>query len=215
MRRLTTLALTAPALGLMTALAIGAPASAGSATAQAYLQPINDPNASGEAFVDVQGNKITVTMAATGLVPDQPHAAHIHFGADARHECPTFRMDDTNPRNGRLATLEGVPAYGPVAVSLTEFGATDPGAALAIDRFDTAPGGELTYQRGSIKVSRAVSLAIQTGQAVVVVHGVQYNHTHEYDAGGPSDLNPSLPAEATDPAICGVLEVTSSRGGGR
>jgi hypothetical protein len=138
MRRLTTLALTAPALGLMTALAIGAPASAGSATAQAYLQPINDPNASGEAFVDVQGNKITVTMAATGLVPDQPHAAHIHFGDDARHECPTFAMDDTH-HDHRLATLEGVPAYGPVAVSLTEFGATDPGTALAIERFDTAP----------------------------------------------------------------------------
>lgn len=212
MRRSTAFALTAPALGVMAVLTMGAPASAASATAHATLQPLNDRNASGEAFVDVQGNKITVTMAAEGLVPDQPHAAHIHFGADARHECPTFAMDDTNPENGRLTTGEGVPAYGPVAVSLTEFGPTDPGSALAVDRFDTAPGGDLTYERGSIKVSREVSRAIQTGLAVVVVHGVQYNDTHAYDAGGPSDLDPSLPAEATDPAICGVLDVTASKG---
>ncbi len=60
-----------------------------------------------------------------------------------------------------------------------------------------------------------MSLAIQSGEAVVVVHGVQYNNTTAYDNEEPSDLDPSLPAEATDPAICGVLEVTSSRGGGR
>jgi hypothetical protein len=211
MRSRTALVLATPALAMVAALSFGAPASAASATAQAQLQPINDRNASGQAFVDVQGNKITVTMAAEGLVPGQPHAAHIHFGDDARHECPTFRMDDAD-HDHRLSTLEGVPAYGPVAVSLTEFGPTDPGSALAVARFDTAPGGDLTYERGSIKVSRDVSRAIQTGLAVVVVHGVQYNDTTAYDAGGPSDLDPSLPAEATDPAICGVLEVTSSQG---
>jgi hypothetical protein len=211
MRRTTALAVAAPALAMMAALSIGSPATAGSATAQAQLQPINDEDASGQAFVDVQGNKITVTMAAQGLVADQPHAAHIHFGDDARHECPTFARDDAN-HDHRLTTVEGVPAYGPVAVSLTEFGATDPGSALAISRFDTAPGGELTYQRGSIKVSRDVSRAIQSGEAVVVVHGVDYNEDGQYNGEARSDLDPSLPAEATDPAICGVLDVTSSRG---
>lgn len=49
--------------------------------------------------------------------------------------------------------------------------------------------------------------AILAGQAVVVVHGVDENGSGSYDAGtrGVSDLNPSLPGEATDPALCGVL----------
>jgi hypothetical protein len=211
MRRTTKFALAAPVLGAAAVLSLGGPASAASATAHADLAPVNDMNAGGEAYVDVQGNKISVTIAASGLVPGQPHAAHIHFGAEANHECPSLPSDDAD-MNGRLSTLEGVPDYGPVVVSLTTFGPTDPGSALAVSRFDTAPGGNLSYERGSIKVSREVSRAIQTGLAVVVVHGVQYNGTHAYDAGGPSDLDPNLPAEATDPAICGVLDVTSSQG---
>jgi hypothetical protein len=211
MRRTTKLALAAPVLGAAAVLSLGAPASAASATAHADLAPVNDMNAGGQAYVDVQGNKISVTIAASGLVPDQPHAAHIHFGAEANHECPSLPSDDAD-MNGQLSTGEGLPDYGPIVVSLTTFGPTDPGSGLAINRFDTAPSGNLTYERGSIKVSRDVSRAIQTGQAVVVVHGVQYNDTHAYDAGGPSDLDPTLPAEATDPAICGVLDVISSKG---
>jgi len=208
MRRTTALAITAPALGLVAALTLASPASAGSATTHASLRPVNDHNASGQAFVDVKGDRIMVTMAAHGLVPGQPHAAHIHFGADARHECPVM-SDDTNG-NHHISTTEGVPAYGPVVVSLTTFGPTDPGSALAINRFDTAPHGNLQYERGNIKVSHAVARAIEKGEAVVVIHGVDYNHTAAYDAGGPSDLDPSLPAEATDPAICGVLDVVNA-----
>jgi hypothetical protein len=86
-----------------------------------------------------------------------------------------------------------------------------------VDRFASAASdGDLRYERGSIKVSHEVARAIETGLAVVVVHDVQYNDTEAYDAGGPSDLNAAfgvdLPAEATDPAICGVLDVVSSKG---
>ena len=211
MRRSTAFALTAPALGIAAVLALGTPASAGSATTHAQLQPVNDDDAAGEAFVDVHGNRITVTMAAHGLLADAPHAAHIHFGADASHECPDADADVND--DGRISTSEGQPDYGPIVVSLTTFGPTDPGSGLAIDRFDTAPGGNLSYERGSIKVSHTVARAIRSGEAVVVVHGVDYNGDHEYDGDARSDLDPSLPAEATDPAICGVLDVTSSRGG--
>jgi hypothetical protein len=211
MRRKTAFALTAPVLGLMAALSMGAPASAASATTHADLQPVNDRAASGEAFVDVQGNKISVTVATQGLLAGSPHAAHIHFGADAMHECPG--MDADTDHDGRISTVEGLPDYGPIVVSLTTFGPTDPGSALAVDRFSTAPGGDLSYERGSIKVSHAVAQAIQSGEAVVVVHGVDYNDSGEYDFdAGVSELSSDLPAEATDPAICGVLDVTASRG---
>ncbi len=42
---------------------------------------------------------------------------------------------------------------------------------------------------------------------VVVLHGVDYNDSDAYDFGaGVSDLDSSLPAEATDLAACGVLK---------
>ncbi len=209
MRRKTAFALTAPALGLMAVLSMGAPASAASATTQADLQPVNDDTASGQALVDVQGNKIYVTVATKGLLPNQPHAAHIHFGAEAEHECPGDDADMNG--DGHISTSEGVPDYGPVVVSLTTFGPTDPGSALAIDRFSTAPGGDLSYERGSIKVSPQVRKAITAGLAAVVVHGVSYDADPNYTFGpaGASELDGSLPAEATDPAICGVLEPTA------
>lgn len=187
-------------------LALGAgPALAAGTSVSANLKP--NPGSgvmgSGTAMVQVDGTMITVTMAATGLLANQPHAAHIHFGASARHECPTL-SDDTN-KDGHLNTTEGAPAYGPVVVSLTKTGDTSPASVLAIDRFDTAPGGKLTYERGSITVSQTVATAIANGQSVVVIHGVDYNNDGKYDGTVKSDLNPALPTEATDPALCGVL----------
>ncbi len=113
--------------------------------------PLNGVSGSGTAMVQVDGNQINVTMAASGLLPDMPHAAHIHFAADARHECPVAADDAGN--DGRINTTDGAPAYGPVVVSLTKTGDTSPDSVLAVDRFDTAPGGQLSYQRGSITVA--------------------------------------------------------------
>ena len=135
------------------------------------------------------------------LLADAPHAAHIHFGAEARHECP--RATDDTDGSGTLNTSEGGPAYGPVRVSLTRTGDTSPASGLAVDRFDTAPGGRLSYQRGHIKVSQDVAKAVTEGYAVIVVHGVDHNHDGTYDGATPSDLDPGLPTEATDPALCG------------
>jgi hypothetical protein len=180
-------------------------ATANSADLTASLQPValNGVDGSGTALVTVRGTRIDIAMAASGLLADAPHAAHIHFGADARHECPGASDDlDTS---GTLNTSEGGPAYGPVAVSLTKTGDTSPASALAIDRFDTAPRGNLTYERGQIKVSQDVAKAVTRGEAVIVIHGVDHNHSGAYDGATASDLDPSLPTEATDPALCGVI----------
>lgn len=199
------------AAGAAMALSIG-PAFAADAWVSANLKPVagSDVAGSGTAMVEVDGNRITVTMAANGLLPDNPHAAHIHFGAEARHECPVL-SDDKNG-DGHLNTTEGGPAYGDIVVSLTKTGDTSPKSGLAIDRFDTAPGGKLTYQRGSIKVSDAVATAISAGQSVVVIHGVDHNHDGKYSGDTKSDLDPKLPTEATDPALCGALRVAPAGG---
>ena len=192
-------------LGVGSALAAN-----GNATAQLRPVALNGAKASGTAMVQVNGNTISVTMAATGLLANQPHAAHIHFGADARHECP-IASDDAK-KDGHINTSDGAPAYGPVVVSLTKTGDTSAKSTLAVDRFNTAPGGKLSYERGSIKVASNVAAAVVAGQAIVVVHGVDYNGNGKYDGAVKSDLDPKLPTEATDPAICGVLSAAPAGG---
>ncbi len=178
----------------------------------ANLQPValNGVSGSGMAWVEVRGTMINVTMQASGLLPDNVHAAHIHFGDDARHECPTAAEDTDG--SGTLNTTEGAPAYGPVSVSLTSSGDTSVDSVLAVDRFSTAPGGELTYKRGSIEVTSELASAIAAGQSVVVIHGVDHNGSGMYDGKAKSDLDPSLPTEATDPALCGVLAAAPAGG---
>ncbi|KQU67644.1 hypothetical protein ASD62_14510 [Phycicoccus sp. Root563] len=187
-------------------------AQAADGSTMATLRPValNGVKGSGTAMVTVNGTRIDVTMAANGLLPDAPHAAHIHFGADARHECPV--AGDDAKGDGTINTTDGGPAYGPIVVSLTKTGDTSPKSGLAVDRFDTAPGGKINYERGSINVSSGVAQAITEGKAVVVVHGVDHNNDGKYDGTTKSDLDPSLPTEATDPAICGVLNAAPAGG---
>jgi hypothetical protein len=213
MRNTTTARIAGASFAAAAALALSVgPAFAADGSVSANLKPVagNGVDGSGTAMVEVKGNMLTVTMAANGLLPDSPHAAHIHFGAEARHECPIL-SDDTNG-DGHLNTTEGGPAYGDIVVSLTKTGDTSPKSGLAIDRFSTAPGGKIAYQRGSIKVSSDVAQAIKAGQSVVVVHGVDYNEDGKYSGDTKSDLDPKLPTEATDPALCGALRVAPAGG---
>ncbi|MDN5768270.1 MAG: superoxide dismutase family protein [Humibacillus sp.] len=194
------------------ALAVG-PAFAAGTTVSGNLLPVANNNVSkvsGTASVQVDGDLVTVTVAASGLLAGSPHAAHIHFGADARHACPTI-ADDKNG-DGHINTTEGGPAYGSVMVSLTTSGDTSPKSALAIDRFSTAPGGKISYSRGSIQVSPELAAGLEAGHAAIVVHGVDYNKNGKYDGATKSDLDPSLPTEATDPALCGILTVAPTGG---
>jgi hypothetical protein len=207
--------LTAPALGLTALILSAGPAAAADGTASASLQPIaGQPvqGASGQGMVQISGTNLSFTLAAQGLLADAPHAAHIHFGADARQECPTASDNNGAPAQGEtnphehFTTSEGAAAYGEIVVSLTKTGDTSPDSGLAVDRFGV--GDDFEYSRGDVQVTPAVADAIVAGKAVVVVHGVDYDGDGTYSAGerGVSDLDPSLPGEATDPAICGVLD---------
>ena len=210
----TTTRIAAVALGTATLIPfMGAGiAAAADGNTTATLRPValNNVPASGTAMVEVSGTRIDVTMAASGLLADSPHAAHIHFADEARHECP--RVSDDSNKDGQLNTTEGGPAYGDIVVSLTKTGDTSPKSGLAVDRFDTAPGGELKYQRGSINVSPDVAQEITNGESVVVIHGVDHNGNGKYDGDKKSDLDPNLPTEATDPAVCGVLRAAPAGG---
>ncbi|QIK74405.1 hypothetical protein [Nocardioides piscis] len=181
----------------------GASAAKGS-TVRADLNPLNNSGVMGKSVVESKGRRLHVTVKAHNLAPNLPHAQHIHFGATARNECPSV-ADDTNG-DVRLTTVEGVPAYGPVRASLTTNGDTSAKSVLAVDRYPTAENGHVRYER-TIKTGKNVARAIRQGKGVVVIHGVDYNNngTYDFDSAGKSELDKSLPAEATDPAVCGVL----------
>ena len=179
--------------------------SARSVGLDARLLPLNNSGGHGRAHVQFNGMRAHVSIDAYHLAKNLPHAQHIHFGKDARHECPTV-YDDTN-NDHRLNVVEGLPAYGPIRKSLTTRGDTSPASALAVNRFPTAPKGQEHYDRRISFGSAAVARAIKNGKGVIVIHGVDYNGNGKYDfrGAGKSELDPTLPAEATDPAICGVL----------
>ena len=168
----------------------------------------------GDAAVRYGATHINAMVNVTGAAAALPHAQHIHFGRQAMHECPTARLD--TDRNFRLNVAEGVPAYGPIAVSLTTTGNTGDASGLAVDRMPVAAAnGSYSYYRTGIRLvpsmtesAAAIRAGIAAGQGVVVIHGVDHNGNGQYDmaGAGASELNPAVPAEATDPAACGLLE---------
>ncbi len=172
---------------------------------EANLKSLNDSGASGRVHAEFKGRKANVHIKARGLAKNLPHAQHLHFGAEARNECPNV-FDDANGDH-RINVAEGVPDYGPILKSLTTSGDTSPKSGLAVDRFPTTPKGVENYERVINFAPGAVLRAIKSGKGVIVIHGVDHNGngTYDFEGAGVSELDPSLPAEATDPALCGVL----------
>ena len=191
--------------GTSSALTVQGDDTARAVERRGALNPLNNSGGVGRAEIDVfSSGRVDVDVDARRVLAGSPHAMHIHFGAKARNECPTIADDDNG--DFRLTTAEGAPAYGPVRASLTTRGDTSPASVLAVERFPTSPKGEIHYDR-SFGVGDRLAMAIKGGKGVIVVHGVDYNANGKYDfmSAGESELDPSLPAEATDPAICGVI----------
>src|SRR5918994_404525 len=169
---------------------------------KAELNPLNRSGAEGHATLEKEGNKKVETEIHTkGLAPKLPHAQHIHGFKKAVSECPTLALSG---RDNLITTVEGVPAYGPIQVSLTTTGDTSPKSGLAVERFPVANAkGTVNYER-TLMVSADV--AKNLGKKAIVQHGVDLNDNGRYDfKAGKSELDPSLPQEATIPATCGVI----------
>lgn len=166
------------------------------------LTALNDSGASGTAWAMLEGHELRILLETDGLLDGAPHAQHIHIGG--QNQCPPADEVGTGP-NGELQTTDGVPYYGDVALSLTiEPGMTSGEHALDVENF---PSSESYAYERTIEVDEDVAADIAAGNGVVVIHGVDHNGSGEYDGDTPSDLDPELPNEATDPALCGELEV--------
>ena len=188
-------------------VALLAPASASASAAetwsyQATLNPItaNKVTGNGASWISVTGNTAEVKIQVNGLLDGAPHAQHIHI--DAQGKCPSAPQQHNGMPSINVA--DGVPLYGAIGTSLTTDGDTSPAAGLAVTKFPST--GSYTYTR-TIDLDPNVVANLQKGTAVLVVHGIDYNGNGMYDdVLGPSELDPSLPAEATDPALCGAFE---------
>ena len=177
-----------------------ASAHEGSSSYQASLGTLNQSGVTGTGMVTLDGNTATVMIEASGLLAGAPHAQHFHI--DAMGTCPTDA--DNKDGDAFLSTTEGEPAYGAIGTSLTLTGDTSPDSGLAVDRFPTAEGGSLSYNR-TFELSDDVHKAFEAGTAVLVLHGFDENGSGTYDGDVKSDLDPSLPMEATAPVACGAL----------
>ena len=194
------------ALAVAASMVLASVAFAQGTTAQRYfkadLNPLNRSGAEGTAILKKEGTKLTTRIYSTDMAPKLPHAQHIHGFKQAVSECPTLAASG---RDNLITTAEGQPSYGPIQVSLTTRGDTSPASGLAVDRFPVAnSGGFLRYAR-TFYVPRNV--ANNLGKKAIVQHGVDLNHNGRYDfkSAGRSELDPSLPQEATIPANCGVI----------
>ncbi|CCG03560.1 hypothetical protein [Blastococcus saxobsidens] len=194
---LPTVAIAAAAFPLLT---MSAASAAHDGSYQGDLGALNGSGVSGTGMVTLEGNSATVMIEASGLLAGSPHAQHFHIGA--KGECPTDAADTDG--DGFLSTTEGAPAYGAIGTSLTTEGDTSPDSGLAIDRFPTAEGGTVSYER-TFEISTEVQESFAAGTAVLVLHGVDKNGSGAYDGDVMSDLDPSLPMEATAPAACAPL----------
>jgi Protein kinase domain len=167
--------------------------------------PTNRVTGSGSATVVLRGYTVTATVQVHGLI-NQPHAMHIHAGGVGL--CPPASA--ARLHNGHLAisTGNGIKFYGPPQVSLTTSGDISPKSIVDFSRYPST--GNFNYHR-AFTVPPGVAAAIRAGNAVFVVHGINYDSTGFYDDFlGPSDLDSRLPGEATAPALCGPLVGTQT-----
>lgn len=176
------------------------------------LDSAKGSNASGTATLTPADGGLKVHVQASGMVPDMPHAQHIHGDTSGRHfTCPTPAADADD--SGFLSVEEGLPDYGDIHVSLTTTGDTTKASGLAVDRMPVADGmGNLTYERTLTRDELPPGTIENLSKMHIVQHGVDANDNNKYDLEGLGESTfaqslgvAGIPAEATDVATCGMI----------
>ena len=161
----------------------------GGHTAAALPVPTNRVTGNGSATVQLHGNVATVTLDTNGLLNGSPHGMHIHAGGKGL--CPPASTARLHNGHRTISTTDGIKFCGPPQVSLTTSGDTSAASRVDFSRYPT--DGNARYERADIVLTPGVADAIRAGDAVIVVHGIDYNGNHIYDdVLDRSELNPSL-----------------------
>jgi hypothetical protein len=158
---------------------------------------------SGDATVRLDGDSASITVTTNGLDngSELVHLMHIHGGG--KGECPPASAARLHNHHLAISTTDGINYYGPPVQALTTHGDTSVASILAFRRF--LSGGSLHYSR-TITLPAKVAAQIRANDAVVVVHGTDYDGSGIYSGVlDASELSKSVPATATAPALCGRL----------
>lgn len=117
---------------------------------KATLQAINNSGVSGTAMLWLQGNMLTVQIDAMGLEANKLHPQHIHGFTDNNKNstCPTWSADTNG--DGIISLAEGLPSYGPVLLSLTDFPTADANGEIHYMQKFTIDGSVLPLQNRAI-----------------------------------------------------------------
>jgi hypothetical protein len=176
-------------------------------SASAQPVPTNRVTGNGTATVHLNGDVVSASVDTNGLLNGQPHALHIHAGG--KGICPPASAARLHNGHRSISTTNGISYYGPPQVSLTTKGDTTVNSIVDFARYPDV--GDVRYTRGAITVKPGIAQAIRAGNAVIVVHGIDYDHNGLYDnVLDRSDLDNRLPGEATAPALCGTLKSATS-----
>jgi len=160
----------------------------------------NGSDVTGASHFTLRGRRLTVSVVANGL-DALPHAMHIH-GKDSGELsfCPGADRRDDLVDDGLIETVEGLPDYGGIQVSLTTTGDTTPASGLALDRFATADGA------GVLRYERTILLPLEVARDIagkhVVIHGEDLNGDGVY---GGRTTALGAPLEAELPVACGKV----------
>lgn len=181
------------------------------------LLPLNGTGATGTATLTPNPDgSLRVQVNSSGLVPNLPHAQHIHGNPQGRDfVCPgpaANVADDANG-DGLMSAVEGSAAYGPIFIALTTQGPTGSDSGLALDRFPVADdSGRVLYDRTLSAEQVPEGTIAHIADLTVVEHGIDVDGNGEYNL--DTDIRESqiaqvmdvsgVPAEATYPAACGA-----------
>ena len=165
--------------------------------------PTNRVRGNGNAQMRLNGRRLTVSIDTAGLLDGAPHALHIHAGA--KGTCPTASIASLHNGHLSIATHQGGPFYGGPVLSMTKTGDTSPKKSLlAFSRYPNT--ANVAYER-TMTITPIVASYLRRNNAVVVVHGIDYNKNGVYDGVlERSDIDRSLTGESTAPALCGPLK---------
>lgn len=177
------------------------------------LLPLNRTVANGTAtLTPTPDGGLRVQTNTSGLVPNQPHAQHVHGNSTGKDfVCPPPTADTNG--DGYISVPEGLPFYGPIDISLTTQGDTSPSSGLALARFPVAdPGGNLVYDRTLSPAELPAGTLAQLANLTVVQHGIDVDGNDMYNLDSPigesqfakSLGSPGVPSEGTFPADCGA-----------
>ncbi|MGO1385155.1 MAG: hypothetical protein ACTHWA_05760 [Arachnia sp.] len=182
------------------------------------LDSMKGSTATGDAtLTPTSDGGLVVEVRAKDMVPNAPHAQHIHGDTTgAMTHCPAPSADKDG--NGFISIEEGFPDYGDIHISLTTTGDTTKASGLAVDRMPTADAqGNLSYTRTLTAAELPEGTLENLANLHIVQHGVDANDNGKYDMEGLGESTfakslgvDGIPAEATDSATCGMIMPTGA-----